>query len=146
AGLETRIIHQLQRSSINDLRERRSEAVGLIGELTELEFVNGGGTGSIESTILDDSVTEVAAGSGIFGSHLFDHYREFDPAPAAAFALPVVRKPDAQLAILFGGGWIASGPSGTSRNPIPVWPERLKMLGREGAGEVQTPVTGSAAG
>ena len=145
AGLETRVIHQLQRASLTDLRARRTEAVGMLRELAELEFVNGGGTGSIESTILDDSVTEVAAGSGIFGSHLFDHYREFHPAPAAAFALPVVRKPDAHTATLFGGGWVASGPAGTSRNPIPVWPEGLKLLDREGVGEVQTPVTGSAA-
>ena len=113
--------------------------------IADLEFVNGGGTGSLERTAADGSVTEIAAGSGLFGPHLFDNYTHFAPAPAAAFTLSVVRKPQPELATLLGGGWIASGPPGVDRLPRLVWPEGLEMLPREMAGEVQTPLKGEAA-
>jgi D-serine deaminase-like pyridoxal phosphate-dependent protein len=45
---------------------------------------------------------------------------------------------------LFGGGYIASGPAGKSRLPGPV-ARGLRLIGTEGAGEVQTPVRGAAA-
>jgi D-serine deaminase-like pyridoxal phosphate-dependent protein len=61
------------------------------------------------------------------------------------FALPVVRKPRRAIATLFGGGYIASGAAGKDRLPTPYLPAGLKLLGVEGAGEVQTPVTGHAA-
>ena len=76
---------------------------------------------------------------------LFDGYSRFHPRPAALFALPVVRRPARDVATLFSGGFIASGPVGASRVPSPHLPAGLKLLGFEGAGEVQTPVTGSAA-
>jgi D-serine deaminase-like pyridoxal phosphate-dependent protein len=110
-----------------------------------LEFVNGGGTGSLESTAADSSVTEIAAGSGLLGGHLFDTYSRFRPAPAAAFALSVVRKPTPAMATLLGGGWIASGPPQADRSPEIVWPHGLRMQPREMAGEVQTPLSGRPA-
>jgi len=136
----------VRRRSIADLAERRGRAVAAVREVAELEFVNGGGTGSLESTHTDASVTDIAAGSGLFGGHLFDGYSGFSVAPAAAFALPVVRKPAADTAVLLGGGWIASGPAGRDRMPRPVWPEGLRYRALEMAGEVQTPVTGRHAG
>jgi D-serine deaminase-like pyridoxal phosphate-dependent protein len=139
------VVQAMQRASAAELRERRAEAVRLVREVADLEFVNGGGTGSLESTHADDSVTEVAAGSGLFGPHLFDGYTQFTPAPAAAFALSVVRRPTDDIATLLGGGWIASGPPAPDRLPQLAWPRGLRMLPREAAGEVQTPVTGSAA-
>jgi D-serine deaminase-like pyridoxal phosphate-dependent protein len=57
-----------------------------------------------------------------------------------------VRSPSPGHATLLGGGWIASGPPGRDRLPRIVWPEGLRMLPRESAGEVQTPVAGPAAG
>jgi D-serine deaminase-like pyridoxal phosphate-dependent protein len=144
AGLTNRgkpIVQAMQRSSARELAERRGAAVTAVRDLADLEFVNGGGTGSLESTHADPSVTEIAAGSGLFGPHLFDGYRQFTPAPAAAFALSVVRRPTADIATLLGGGWIASGPSQPDRLPRLAWPQGLTMLPREGAGEVQTPVT-----
>ncbi|MBP6685737.1 MAG: amino acid deaminase/aldolase, partial [Leucobacter sp.] len=93
----------------------------------------------------EGSMTEVAAGSGLFGPHLFDNYRDFSPAPAVAFALDVVRRPNPDTATLLGGGWIASGPAGADRLPQLVWPEGLRFAPREGAGEVQSPVIGAAA-
>jgi len=138
-------VQAMQRASTRELAERRGEAVALVRELADLEFVNGGGTGSLESTHADPSVTEIAAGSGLFGPHLFDGYRQFTPAPAASFALSVVRRPTPEVATLLGGGWIASGPAAADRLPQLAWPRGLRMLPREAAGEVQTPVTGAAA-
>lgn len=145
AGPRKAGIRAMQRASARELAGRRGEAVRRVREIVELEFVNGGGTGSIESTHADPSVTEVAAGSGLFGPHLFDRYVQFTPAPAAAFALDVVRRPTDDIATVLGGGWIASGPPAPDRVPQVVWPEGLRTLARESAGEVQTPLRGAAA-
>jgi D-serine deaminase-like pyridoxal phosphate-dependent protein len=138
-------VRWMQTNSAAELAERRGAAVASVRQIADLEFVNGGGTGSLESTGADSSVTDIAAGSGLFGPHLFDHYTHFHPAPAAAFALSVVRRPNDDHATLMGGGWVASGPPAADRLPKLVWPEGLRMLPREMAGEVQTPVTGPAA-
>ncbi|OZM72555.1 alanine racemase [Amycolatopsis antarctica] len=138
-------VRWMQRRSADELARRRGAVVRAVGELAELEFVNGGGTGSIESTSADGSVTEIAAGSGLIGPALFDAYTRFAPRPAALFALPVVRKPSKGIATLFAGGYVASGPVGPSRPPVPYLPEGLRLLRAEGAGEVQTPVAGKAA-
>lgn len=143
--LRGRVNRWVRNNSIVEITDRRTMAVAAVRQVADLEFVNGGGTGSLESTSADPSVTDIAAGSGFFGGHLFDNYSGFRPAPAAAFALSVVRKPSAGMATLSGGGWIASGPPGADRLPRLVWPEGLDMVDREMAGEVQSPVTGAAA-
>lgn len=140
-----RTVDYMQARSTVELRERRGAVVAALREVAELEFVNGGGTGSLERTSADPSVTEIAAGSGLFGPHLFDGYSHFQPAPAAAFALSVVRKPTPQMATLLGGGWIASGPPAPDRMPQLAWPRGLEYVAREGAGEVQSPLRGPAA-
>jgi D-serine deaminase-like pyridoxal phosphate-dependent protein len=139
------LLRAVQKASMAELLERRQEAVATVREVADLEFVNGGGTGSLEATGRDRSVTELTAGSGLFGPHLFDNYAHFSPAPAAAFALSVVRRPAPDRVTLLGGGWIASGPPAADRLPQIAWPQGLKMVAREGAGEVQTPVVGPAA-
>jgi D-serine deaminase-like pyridoxal phosphate-dependent protein len=139
------VLRWVQRHSAAELAQRRSATVRAITALTRLEFVNGGGTGSVETTRADPSVTEVAAGSGLIGPTLFDNYRRFAPRPAVLFALPVVRRPTRGIATLFAGGYIASGPAGRDRSPRPYLPEGLRLLAMEGAGEVQTPVVGKAA-
>jgi D-serine deaminase-like pyridoxal phosphate-dependent protein len=143
--VRARLVDWMQRSSFEELTTRRGEVVAAVREIADLEFVNGGGTGSLERTSSDPAVTEIAAGSGLFGPRLFDGYSHFTPAPAAAFSLSVVRKPTPQLATLLGGGWIASGPPAPDRMPQLAWPEGLEFLAREGAGEVQSPVRGAAA-
>jgi D-serine deaminase-like pyridoxal phosphate-dependent protein len=135
----------IQRLSAAELRERRGEAVRQLQALAPLEFVNGGGTGSLESTAADPAITEVTAGSGLMGPTLFDAYRRFSPRPALLYALPVVRRPGGPVATLFSGGYIASGPPGPDRAPAPYLPAGLKLSKTEGAGEVQTPVRGPAA-
>ena len=135
-------IRAMQRQSEVELRERRAAAAAAVKDLTELEFVNGGGTGSLARTAADPAVTELTAGSGLFGPALFDDYRAWSPRPAALFALSVVRRPAADVVTLHGGGWVASGPAGPNRLPVPVLPPGLRLTGAEGAGEVQTPVIG----
>ncbi|WP_308010878.1 alanine racemase [Streptomyces sp. AC495_CC817] len=145
AGPDAPLIRMVQARSMAELRERRAAIVTAVTEVAPLEFLNGGGTGSLEFTGSDESLTEASAGSGLLGGHLFDGYRSFRPAPAAAFAFDVVRRPAADIATVLGGGWIASGPPVASRQPLPVWPSGLRTLPREAAGEVQTPLQGPAA-
>jgi D-serine deaminase-like pyridoxal phosphate-dependent protein len=143
--VRARLIRLIQDRSARELGPRRAAAVRQIQDLTSLEFVNGGGTGSLESTAGDISVTELTAGSGLVGPTLFDAYTRFTPAPALVFALPVVRRPGPNIATLFSGGYVASGAGTPDRLPRPYLPEGLSLTGVEGAGEVQTPVRGPAA-
>ncbi|MFO7192460.1 MULTISPECIES: alanine racemase [Thermocrispum] len=143
--MKSALMRSIQRRSAAELTERRGAAVRAVRAVADLEFVNGGGTGSLETTTADPSVTEVTAGSGLIGPTLFDQYSRFRPQPAVVFALPVVRKPAPDVATLFAGGYIASGPPGPDRQPAPYLPDGLKLTALEGAGEVQTPVVGSAA-
>jgi D-serine deaminase-like pyridoxal phosphate-dependent protein len=143
--VRARVVQAMQARSAAELRERRAEAVRRIRALTSLEFVNGGGTGSFESTAADKSVTELAAGSGLVGPTLFDSYRRFQPQPALQYALSVVRRPGPGVATLFSGGYVASGSGTPDRLPRPFRPAGLRLTRIEGAGEVQTPVVGAAA-
>jgi D-serine deaminase-like pyridoxal phosphate-dependent protein len=144
-ALRGKAIQLIQRRSLTELLRRRGAAVAAVREHADLEFVNGGGTGSMAVTAADPSVTEVTAGSGLYGPTLFDAYRAWRPAPAALFALPVVRRPAPGIATVLGGGWVASGPADKDRLPTPYLPAGLRYRSDEGAGEVQTPLIGAAA-
>jgi D-serine deaminase-like pyridoxal phosphate-dependent protein len=138
-------VRLMKRRSAAELAQRRGAVVRAVQAVAgELEIVNSGGTGSVEISSADPVVTEVTAGSGLFVPTLFDNYRAFEPRPALYFALPVVRRPAPGIVTLFGGGYIASGPASKSRLPRPV-ARGLKLIGTEGAGEVQTPVRGDGA-
>jgi D-serine deaminase-like pyridoxal phosphate-dependent protein len=138
-------IRFMQRRSAAELAERRGAIVAAVGEFSDLEIVNGGGTGSLELTAADGAVTEVTAGSGFYAPALFDHYSRFSLTPAAGFALPIVRKPSPRVATALGGGYLASGSGDTARLPVPWLPPGLELDPEEGAGEVQTPLLGDAA-
>jgi D-serine deaminase-like pyridoxal phosphate-dependent protein len=138
-------VRLVKKRSAAELLERRTRVVAAVSEHADLRIVNGGGTGSLEVTGADPVITELTAGSGLFSPSLFDGYDAFESRPAAYFALDVVRKPKENVATLFSGGYIASGPAQKSRLPKPAWPVGLSLLDAEGAGEVQTPVKGRAA-
>jgi D-serine deaminase-like pyridoxal phosphate-dependent protein len=104
-----------------------------------LAFVNGGGTGSLHSTLGDPAVTEVTVGSGFYCPHLFDGFADLPLRPAAFFALGVVRASDADHVTCAGGGYVASGPPGPDRLPLVHSPPGLEPVELEGFGEVQTP-------
>lgn len=144
-GLRPAIIRAMQQRSAAEIAERRAAVVARMRTVADLEFVNGGGTGSLETTTSEAGVTELAAGSGLFGPGLFDHYRAFHPQHAAFFVLPVVRRPARSVATLLGGGWVASGPAGKDRLPVIADPAGLSYVDLEGAGEVQTPLRGRPA-
>jgi D-serine deaminase-like pyridoxal phosphate-dependent protein len=138
-------IRTMQRRSAAELAERRGAVVAAIREFAELPIVNGGGTGSLELTGAEGAVTEIAAGSGFYAPTLFDSYSRFTLTPAAGFALPIVRKPTPAVATALGGGYLASGSEDTARLPSPWLPPGLELDAEEGAGEVQTPLSGGPA-
>lgn len=140
-GFYNRIIRFLKKRSLPVIAKRRKEAADLIrsrcGHAIE---INGGGTGSIESTILEKDVTELTVGSGYFQSHLFDAYRQFRHKPAAGFILRVTRNPAPDIFTCHSGGFIASGATDTAKTPQVYLPAEASLLKNEGAGEVQTPL------
>jgi D-serine deaminase-like pyridoxal phosphate-dependent protein len=141
-----RTIRYLQRKSGAELARRRAAIVAAVRSVAPLEFVNGGGTGSVEKTAAEAAVTEIGAGSGLYQPLLFDGYRSFRGQPAAFFVLPVVRRPGPGVVTALGGGYLASGPADRGRLPGPYLPAGLRLDAREGAGEVQTPLLGPASG
>jgi D-serine deaminase-like pyridoxal phosphate-dependent protein len=149
--LRARAIRAVQALSARELAPRRAAVLAAVEQALAssgapaLEFVNGGGTGSLERTAAERAVTEVTAGSGLYAPTLFDAYRAFTPRPAALFALPVVRRPGAGVVTTLGGGYLASGPADAARLPRPHLPAGLRLDRQEGAGEVQTPLLGDAA-
>ncbi len=140
-----RAVRAMQRRSAAELAGRRAAIVKAVREVAPIEFVNGGGTGSIATTAAEPAVTEIGAGSGLYQPGLFDAYRAFSGRPAALFALPVVRRPGPGVVTVLGGGYLASGPGDAARLPRPHLPGGLRLDGNEGAGEVQTPLLGAAA-
>lgn len=142
----SRAIRLMQATAKRELAERRAEVVRAVRAVVpDLEFVNGGGTGSVQYTAAEDSVTEIAAGSGLYVPRLFDNYTSFTGRPAALFAQPVVRRPGVGVVTVLGGGYPASGAAGPDRLPVPYLPEGLRYDPQEGPGEVQTPLLGSPA-
>lgn len=144
--LHSRAIRWMQRTSAQEISERRAAVVEAVSAVSPLGFVNGGGTGSLHTTSAEPAVSELTAGSGFYAPTLFDRYSAFRLRPAAMFALPVVRRPGPRVATLLGGGYHASGAAGRDRLPEPYMPTGLSLDPLEGAGEVQTPVKGGAAG
>jgi len=135
------LVRGLQGRSLKNIARRRAAAGALIQERGhQLRFVNGGGTGSLETTAEEPSVTEVTVGSGFYNPHLFDYYRNFELQPALFYGVPIVRQPAPGVYTCHGGGFIASGGIHASKAPVVHLPASGKLDVLEGAGEVQTPV------
>ncbi|MFE2325160.1 amino acid deaminase/aldolase [Streptomyces sp. NPDC059385] len=144
--VRSRAIRLMQGAARKELAARRAAVVRAVRAVVpDLEFVNGGGTGSVAETAAEDAVTEIAAGSGLYLPRLFDNYTTFSGRPAALFAQPVVRRPGVGVVTVLGGGYPASGAAGADRSPVPYLPQGLRYDPQEGAGEVQTPLLGSPA-
>lgn len=143
-GVAGAVKRWLRGLSMEQLTPRRAECVAAAREVADLEFVNGGGTGSLDVSALDGSLTELAAGSGFYTPAIFDRFADVNHLPAAFFACQVSRLPGDGWATVNSGGWIASGPPAADRVPQPAHPAGLRYSATEGAGEVQTPLYGAA--
>jgi len=140
-GVWNAFVRFLKRRSINEISARRKAVVdALKSSGVELEVVNGGGTGSVESTIEEPHVTEVTVGSGFYTPTLFDAYARFRHWPAVGYAIEITRRPKPNVYTCHGGGYVASGGVGRDKEPKPYLPEGATLIAQEGAGEVQTPV------
>lgn len=131
-------VRLVKKASVADLATRRGEVLTAVSDVVghDLELVNSGGTGSLETSASDPVVTEVTSGSGLYVPGLFDGYRSFDPHPSAFFGLDVVRVPAPGYATAFAGGYVASGPAGAMRVPRVVEPG-WRLTSSEGVGEVR---------
>lgn len=135
------LVQQLKKRSLGIIAQRRREVVEMVrASGLELRFVNGGGTGSEQTTRTEPAVTEITVGSGFYSPALFDNYKDFHYQPAAGYAIEIVRMPTPRIYTCLGGGYPASGAAGTDKLPQPYLPEGAKLLPLEGAGEVQTPI------
>jgi D-serine deaminase-like pyridoxal phosphate-dependent protein len=144
------IIRCIKAYSIPKIQQIRRELAQICSKYG-LTLFNGGGTGSLLSTLTESSVlTEITVGSGFFQPHLFDHYQQNQLMidkykttfiPSCYFALPIVRISDeGEWITCLGGGYVASGKPGWDKVPIPVFPIGLEVSTDEGTGEVQTPL------
>lgn len=135
-------VRLVKRASNADLGRRRGAVAAAVGNALgrDIELVNSGGTGSLETSSADATVTEVTAGSGLLLPTLFDGYRNVTARPAAFFGLDVVRRPAPGIVTAFAGGYVGSGPAGASRLPRVAAPAGARLTGSEAAGEVQTPI------
>ena len=133
----------LRSKSMADLAPRRRACVAAAREVADIEFVNGGGTGSLQESAAEGTLTELAAGSGFYTPAIFDDFTGINHKAAAFFVCQVSRVPAPGWATFNSGGWIASGPPAKDRVPVPVWPAGLSYSSTEGAGEVQTPLRGA---
>jgi len=140
-SLKNAAVTALKGLSVREFFPRRAGVASILRQAgIDLEIVNGGGSGSLKVTGGDPSVTEVTAGSAFYAPALFWHYRDVDFIPSAFFAIQIVRRPADDIVTCLGGGYTASGAAGADKLPAPVYPEGLKLLPLEGAGEVQTPL------
>lgn len=140
-GIMNFVISLLKKISLRKIPKIREKYLKRLEEENiSLDFVNGGGTGSMESTREELGVTEIAVGSGFYAPGLFDSYKNFRHEPAAGFALEVVRRPKANIYTCFAGGYVASGSCGIDKVPKPYLPQNCSLIKNEMAGEVQTPV------
>jgi D-serine deaminase-like pyridoxal phosphate-dependent protein len=132
------MIQGLKRVSLIKINKLRKEVVSLAENYFNLEFVNGGGSGSISQSSQDKSLTEVAIGSGYYCPHLFDEYNE-KFKPSCGFAIEVERRPREDYITCHGGGYIASGALDINKMPKVFSPKGLICEPNEMFGEVQTP-------
>lgn len=133
------IISKLKKTSEKRILKVRKEFLDRVKEKFQLEFFNGGGTGSIEFTASDRSVTEVTVGSGFYCPHLFDLYQK-PFKPSLGYAIEVDRIPNKNYITCHGGGYIASGAIDMNKAPQIFSPKNLKINSNEMFGEVQTPL------
>ncbi len=134
----------VRRASVRELGPRRRAMVAALRQAgLPPALVNGGGSGSLDTTPRDSGVTELTAGSAFLKPHLFDYYTNDHMQalePACFFVLEATRKPHPRMVTCLGGGYVASGPPGRDKVPLPWLPRGVSLQRGEMCGEVQTPL------
>jgi len=103
-------IRAMQSRSARELAARRAEIVKSVRALTPLEFVNGGGTGSIERTVAEEAVTEVRSRLGPLPAVAVRLLpRVPRAAPPRCSPSPWCAAPAPAQSTALGGGYPASG-------------------------------------
>lgn len=133
------VIGVLKKLSHKKIYGLRAYATQVAQKNFSLDFVNGGGSGSLEMTARDHAVTEVTAGSAFYAPALFDSYRNRF-YPSMGYAMAIQRKPKEGFYTVHGGGYVASGALGREKLPVIFSPKGAQLHQNEMAGEVQTPV------
>jgi D-serine deaminase-like pyridoxal phosphate-dependent protein len=117
-GAMNAVVKLLKGRSVKEIAQRRKSIVAALSAMGfNLRIVNGGGTGSMNTTCTEDVVTEVTVGSGFFSPGLFDNYGHFKMQPSTGYAIEVVRQPKPNIYTCLGGGYIASGEIGKLKQP-----------------------------
>ncbi|WP_442603412.1 amino acid deaminase/aldolase [Paenibacillus sp. KN14-4R] len=139
--MKNHVIRLLKQSSIAEFTKTRAELLHTLNQkgITP-RFVNGGGSGSLLTTTLEDVVTEVTVGSAFYAPALFDYYQDIQFQPAAGYAIEIVRQPRTDTYTCLGGGYTASGACARDKLPKVHLPQGAELTKLEGAGEVQTPI------
>jgi D-serine deaminase-like pyridoxal phosphate-dependent protein len=135
------VVRALKKFSSQKFLTFRDNAVSLIKHyFPNVKCINGGGSGSIQLSDQDQSLTEITAGSLFYAPHLFDNYHHLVLTPALFYALEIVRLPAPNIYTCYSGGFIASGAVGANKWPQIYLPKNAQLLRHEGTGEVQTPI------
>lgn len=135
-----KLVTRLKMKALPRITAWRQQAVAHIRHEANVRFVNAGGSGSMAYCATQRDVTEITVGSAFFAPTLFDQYAALHLQPAAGFSLRVTRKFAEDIAVLQGGGYIASGAIGAEKQPQFVRANDYAFFAMEGAGEVQTPI------
>lgn len=140
--VRSRAIRLMQAAARKELAVRRAEVVRAVRTVApDLEFVNGGGTGSVQHTAAERAVTEIAAGSGLYVPRLFDNYTSFTgqarrPVRAARGAQAGRRGRDRARRRLSGVGRTGSRPAA---GPVSPGGPALRPAGGPGRGADTAP-------
>ncbi len=136
------IIRLLKIRSKKHVAKLRQDCVKVLQTIKpDVEFVNGGGSGSMQWTCSQPEVTEISVGSAYYMPGYFDGMDSMQGfTPAAGFVLPITRKPYNNIVTCHSGGFVASGAMGKDKQPVIIYPQGLEYLSDEGFGEVQTPI------
>lgn len=125
-----RMLKKISRPMVESFRRSVREEIG------DLCVVNGGGTGSVETS--RHSCTEVTVGSAFYHPVHFDGYECLSGVPSAFFLVGIGRHRSGDCVVANGGGFIASG---SARGQPKVYiPDGVEVTSTEGWGEVQTPL------
>jgi D-serine deaminase-like pyridoxal phosphate-dependent protein len=135
------VVRALKRRSDRELRSRRAAIVAALRSAgTCCGSSTAAGRAASRRPGTTRSVTELAAGSGLYGPVLFDGYDAFECCRRRASRCRWCGGRSLGSTRVTAGGWIASGARGRTGCRGRTCRRSARLLPTEGAGEVQTPI------